>query len=239
MGWITFFNNTFSGIFIICKIMFILQNIQYIKSIPFSLLNMVLTNYSIVEKKTKKLYNHEYIMRLRNIINNWKKPNEIQIIKDNNIIQSHSLDAFQLTNNDTMFDLIIYTDYTSLYQNTEISKQVDIIVYYNDNIALLHFKHSDILYCNYKFISLTVKIPNIGEFSIKLSDSTFNYYIVGNKINKLLIWYLLKIQHDINKESENVYEIELIDNNVNILKIRENDEIVLNKDDFTIQKISV
>jgi len=240
MNWITIFNNTLSNGLLLFEIALIVQNFQYIKNTVFNLAGFLLLNYTIVEKNTKKIYNSSYFTGIRTIINNWKRPNEIQIIKNSNV-KSVSLNTFYLTDkNDIIFDLIIYSNYKHSSTNIEpYKKQIDTLVYYNDNIDLMYNQHKTYFNCNYTFISLTIKIEGKGEFSIKLLDSTYNYYIVGNKINCLLISHLLKTQHNINILDSNMlkYEIELIDNNVTVLKLNEHDEILLNSNNYVIQQI--
>jgi len=83
-------------------------------------------------------------------------------------------------------------------------------------------------------MSLTVKF-NGAKYQIKLSNENENYYIIGNKINLLLISYLLKKQHNIVcDEITGTYELDVIDHNVNMKTFTEKDEILFKENDYTV-----
>jgi hypothetical protein len=84
-------------------------------------------------------------------------------------------------------------------------------------------------------MSLNVTIKGT-KYPIKLSNDVENYYVVGNKINILLIAYLLKIQHKVKcDEITGIYELGIIDHNVNVKTFTEKDEIILSEDDYTVK----
>ena len=157
----------------------------------------------------------------------YKKNVEIEIIKCNSLLLTTNKNNLIL---DLIFpyDFIIYSDYSGI---TKINK----IIYYNTPINFpINFNY-DI--CDYSFISLNItnvnKSNDIDIYNIKLSSEIENYYIIGNKINKLMICYLLKSQHGIYDEIK-TYTLNIIDANVNMLLLNETDEIIFNKSEYEI-----
>ena len=130
--------------------------------------------------------------------------NKFEIIK-NNISKEICLnEIYQLP-----FDFI-------LYNNTHI--------YFKIQDIDIHFNQS----CSYKFLSMNI-IVNELNFNIDLKG----YYIIGNKINNYIIYYLLKLQHNIDA-NKNTYILTIIDHNIKIFNINETQTILFHLNDYSI-----
>lgn len=199
-----------------------------------TLINMsfyIILTYSYVEIYAKKMYYHENMTQIRSFIENINKKNEIEIVKFNDVIVStnkNSLRIHQLL----LYDFIIYSDYSSA---ASPCSKINKVIYFGFPKFPINYSYN---VCKFSFISINVKlIINCKEqsYQIKLSNETENYYIVGNKINKLVVSYMLKKQHGIMRdEVSEKYVLELIDQNVNMFSLSEKNEIVLNETEYKI-----
>jgi len=89
--------------------------------------------------------------------------------------------------------------------------------------------------CDYKFISMFITIKQ-EKYQLTLSNEYYNYYVSGNVLNELFFCYLLKTQHNIDIDKNDIkYMLELIDHNINILILHETDEIILGKSECNIR----
>ena len=135
-----------------------------------------------------------------------------------------------IDNPPTYFDCIIYSEPTA-------ARVVNKIVYYNYPISLTYKP------CSFSFISCNITIcPGEGKdtsFALHFSNDRFNYYIVNNRINKYIIFYLMYIQHGIMfyEAEPYTYCLNIIDHNVNTCSITEMDEIVLDETTYTIRHL--
>ena len=84
--------------------------------------------------------------------------------------------------------------------------------------------------CSYKFISTSIYIPDLD---FRNSVDLKGYYIVGNKINCDIIYYLLKLQHNIDA-SHKKYTLTIIDQDVKIMNIDETQIITLDVNNYII-----
>jgi hypothetical protein len=89
-----------------------------------------------------------------------------------------------------------------------------------------------------KFIALTLSY-NGDKYPIFLKESNYNFYVVGNVLDKTFFHYYLRIILNTNSSSMTdiksfTYEMEIIDNDVNIQIINETKSIVLNEDGYLI-----
>jgi hypothetical protein len=199
-----------------------------------ALLNLsfyIILTYSYIEIYAKKAYYHPNMSQIREFIESAKKKPDIEIIKFNDVIVSTNKENVSI-NQLLLYDFIIFSDYAGAKLSL---KKVNKVVYFGfDNYPFTYSYNV----CNFSFISFNVKLlVNNKEqsYPIKLSCDAENYYIIGNKINRLLICYLLKKQHGIIcDEVTDKYVLELIDQNVNMLSFTEKDEIVLNENDYKV-----
>ena len=84
--------------------------------------------------------------------------------------------------------------------------------------------------CSYKFISTSIYIPDLD---FRNSVDLKGYYIVGNKINCDIIYYLLKLQHNIDA-SHKKYTLTIIDQDVKIMNIDDTQIITLGVNNYII-----
>jgi hypothetical protein len=200
-----------------------------------ALLNLsfyLILTYSYIELYAKKLYYHENMSEIRKFIETAKSKPEIEIIKFNDVITS--VDKTRVSINQLLlYDFIIYSDYSRPIDSH--SSRVNKVLYSGFPVFPLNYSYS---LCNFSFISINVKLfvdCKEKSYAIKLVNDSENYYVVGNKINRLIICYLLKKQHDIVcDELTEKYVLDLIDHNVNMLSITEKDEIILNENDYKV-----
>jgi len=199
-----------------------------------ALLNLsfyLILTYTYIEIYVKKAYYHPHMTQIREFIENAKKKRDVEIIKFNDVIASVDKDNVQI-HQLLLYDFIVFSD----YDGAKISSQkVNKVLYFGfDNFPFTYSYNV----CKFSFISFSVKLLINGKeesYPIKLSSESENYYIIGNKINRLIICYLLKIQHGVMwDEVKDKYILELIDQNVNMLSFSEKDEIVLNEKDYKV-----
>ena len=87
-----------------------------------------------------------------------------------------------------------------------------------------------------EFINITVQFENDSEhYDISLNACSMNLYAVDNRINKYIIWYLSKLQHDVDRYGI-PYSIQLMDHNVNIMKYTEATTIIIQKVGYYIER---
>lgn len=164
-----------------------------------------------VEKKTYQL--KEFFM------------NDVEIIKYNKVLlRCKSKNVIMY--NPLYMDFFIYSDVHSYPVNKIVCKDVyNFMKKYNK--------------CNFKFCNLNLILSEDQNYSIRLSNEDYNYYIVGNIIDKYLILYLLNKQHGINLDAEDVsYMIEVIDNNTELIYVSEKNVIILSEDNYKIKDVN-
>ena len=121
--------------------------------------------------------------------------------------------------------IIIITDTDTNMKNKKIIHEIDNCEF--------NFKLSNItfiaLYLNY----------NDDRYNINLKTDEFNFYLVGNIINKSFIqYYLTNILHNdviINVEDNTgSYTLELMDHEVNVLLLNDNQYIIIEENGYCI-----
>ncbi len=200
----------------------------------YSLSYTILYNYGKLEIICKNNYNKfiknstvECILDKLEEYYIYLKRFDTEIISRNKIKERVKL--VNILNNYKKFincDLIIYTEEfkkSNLRSNKVILDNVP-------NFLICYEK------CDYHFLSLSLSLKNnndLNNLEIQLSNKNDTYFVVNNRINSLLIAYLLKIQHNISIDPLYIeYNIQIIDHNVNIFNISEKEEIILLKDKY-------
>jgi hypothetical protein len=94
--------------------------------------------------------------------------------------------------------------------------------------------------CNYTFFSVEVVVQlengSIKSYILPLKTEHENYYMVGNKINRVFICYLLYQKYGVEYDYENiVYSLNLLDNRIKIVTLNELDCILFGKEDYEIE----
>ena len=143
----------------------------------------------------------------------------------NTIIQKMYKNGF--TNN----DLLIVSDSS----NSRLNPIKNMKIYYEDEYTV----HSIFNYelSNVKFLHISIMYINI-IYEIKLLTDKYNFYIVGNKIDKLFILYYLTFI--LNADITNInfdevkYSLDLCDNNASFIKLNQDDILIIKKDSYDI-----
>ena len=127
------------------------------------------------------------------------------------------------------------------------------ILIYNGNYLT---KNTLFTKSNIKFLDITLVYDN-AEYEIKFHECDYNYYIVGNVIDKYFINYIIssqikdiintdlidydnvEINNDINKimvenKTEISYVLEIIDNNAKLVSLNETNKLIINLNDYII-----
>lgn len=185
-------------------------------------------------------YFKEYILYMyiimRNFTSNIYLQSQIEFYDNGYLISNKNINNLNLTNNEKIvlllksyepieYNYIIYSVYDS--KTNKVNKKC--FNYFPETFEC------DI--SNIKFISLLLLYKNLS-FHIDLTNKIYNYYIIGNIINKkFLLYYIHNYIQDIGIFDYNdfVYKLELMDQNVNVIYLDENDEIIINKNDYTIK----
>jgi len=147
--------------------------------------------------------------------------NEIDMIMDNKIIYSTNKNELYVYNEDYM-DFFIYIDKNTYPMNKLICKKRKD---YNENY----------LVCSFKFQMINVIFSEHENYLIDLSNKKENYYVVSNVIDKSVICYLLFQQYFILKDVNTImYNLDLIDDKMDFIKLNDNDIIVLDVNNYKI-----
>jgi hypothetical protein len=183
--------------------------------------------YTHIEMTAKKLYYHPSFKPVKSFIEILNKNSEIDIIKFNQLMFSTNKKYISV-HQFLLYDFIIFSDYEKV---TETSPKVNKILFFGFPKLPLNF---DYKLCRFSFMSITIKF-NGTKYQVKLSNDFENYYVVGNKINLLLISHLLKKQHNVNcDEITGIYDLDIIDHNVNMKSFNQNDEITFGEENYSV-----
>lgn len=89
---------------------------------------------------------------------------------------------------------------------------------------------------NVSFVSVSLICDN-ETFDVNLNDNAYNYYVVGNCLDKTFFKYYMRHILLRNVDSRSFkYTVEIIDSDINILKINENQQIIINEDSYNISE---
>ena len=76
---------------------------------------------------------------------------------------------------------------------------------------------------------------SFGDKKIEIQDFLKNFYVQGNKFDKTFFRWFMKYFYDV--ELENTWTLNIIDHSVNILKLTQNDVILLKDNKYDIEHI--
>jgi hypothetical protein len=194
----------------------------------------VILNYSRLQIKFTKLYKSiksnpligKYIVMLE------KKYEDLYNDYDPNIIEVFSQgNAWKYNKNEisrynlTFIDFMIDTHLPKHNTEGPYSK----IIYHSIPTTFEYKK------CNYRFISVTLSLPNDNKYNLKLFSEKENYFIVGNQFDRNVFNYLLNKQYGLTRNLDNIpYQVEIIDHDINIIGLTEKDTLVLHLDKYEI-----
>jgi hypothetical protein len=91
------------------------------------------------------------------------------------------------------------------------------------------------------FIALYLNYNNV-RYNINLKTDKYNYYLIGNEINKLFLQYYINvILNNINFviDNEKSYTLELMDHEVNMMYLDINQSIIFEKNGYRINTIKI
>ena len=190
--------------------------------------------YSICQIKCNQLYNNflPYLEMFKN---------ENKLIDD---IKNQTLELFDLSTNKNK----IFTD-----NEQQIFNQMVLSIRSPNNILimseLLNQKYIHKKIINKKtwnfdfdvskitFIALYLNY-NDARYNINLKTEAFNYYLVGNIIDKQFVQYyinnILKLPFNYEKEDMLSYQLELMDHEVNMISLNACQSIIIEKDSYQI-----
>lgn len=200
---------------------------MYYKSCYYnSLMNIscqIILWYSRCELYVKRLFFPRW-KEVQRIWSSLQTKYEIEVIKRNEVILKTTRE--KVCKQDLLLcDMMIVSNIDN--ENSVIYKQ-----FLTRRIELP--LQNEIVPCTFTFIAMTVKM-NEKSWSIKLSNETENYYIVGNILNRYVISYLLKKQHGIICDEINgTYELIIFDQTANMVTCNEKDEIILKENCYEI-----
>ena len=169
----------------------------------------------ILKNENKKTYCNIYFINNGSIILNIKIENEndFKNIKYKEIEETLNYDIIILNKN---------KNYLTFY-NIEELKNVN-----------LNEEEEEV---KYSFINIEMFYKEkIYDIKLKKKDE-YNYLFNKNKINKYFFQYFLKNNYNLNENfnEDNKYNIELIDNNINIINMNEKQELILCNNNYIIQ----
>ena len=172
---------------------------------------------------------------------------EIQIIyMINYMYDLYYLDYYKVTyfyldritpyyiNKDVMLSLTLPTEEYELivWEDNNNCKLIDNEKEYSEFIKFVVVNPHEIFeYCKYTFSLIIVKINN-KEYEVKLKTPSYNYYIVGNKINYMFILYYARKHLRLTASIED-YRLSIVDHNSNFIEnLKREDVLTLNLNDY-------
>ena len=158
---------------------------------------------------------YTYVMHYFNKLMSLFKMKKEKTVKLELIIDNNSQEIYK---NELVIVAPIHFDFIQYTIDNNIS-----IYFIVPTISVLNIQEQ----CSYKFISISIRILElnfIGNIEFK------GYYIVGNKINCKVIYYLLKMQNVLDKK----YILTIIDQNVKIINIDETQTINFDLNNYSI-----
>ena len=191
--------------------------------------------YSVCQIKCNQLYN-----KFLHCLEMFKFKNENELI-DN--INNQTIEFFDLNTNKNkhltkreheVFNQIILSIRSSnnLVVISEFSNKKIINKKIDTNICDYNFDTSKIT-----FIALYLNYNDV-RYNINLKTETFNYYLVGNIIDKQFVQYyinnILKLPFNYEKEDMSSYQLELMDHEVNMTILNACQYILIEKDSYQI-----
>jgi len=204
------------------------------------LLYNIMTIYTYVSYYCSKLFSFVKTLPLfgydKQSISKIVEPTlKLELVKNNtsSVISKDDLSAVEPTE----FDFIMYSKKDKDGQDCKDGKDsVRLFFEIPCNEGLHKLLDEDELKCTYKFISVSIFIPKLDvTCSLDISD----YYIVGNKLNKFVLFYLIYLQYnnnmimDIDSEGYD-YTLNIIDHNVKIINLDKTQELMFLLNDYSI-----
>jgi hypothetical protein len=185
--------------------------------------------YGVCQIKCNQIYNY--------IFPYFKKYNIFSFIPDE---PKTAVEIFNIITN----KIVLKREYDETFLKMEFLTPVVILISEPSNInkKILYdlepeickqFEPSDIT-----FIALYLNYNDV-RYHINLKTDKYNYYLVGNVINKLFLQYYINVILNINFviDDEKSYSLELMDHEVNIIYLDITQSIVIEKNSYHINTI--
>lgn len=191
--------------------------------------------YSFVEFYSKKIYKQiKNNSSINSLLQKMKSSNNIELVVGNKMVKMSNKESLYLEL-PIENDFIVYSH--SVLQTSRINKLI--IHHFSDSISNDVFNYK---LCKYMFISTILYLEYkslIINYDLKFFVNGDNYYVVNNKIDRYVICYLLNKQLNVFSNPENCkYNLSIIDQNANIVKMNENDVLHLHEDDYEILQVT-
>jgi len=142
-----------------------------------------------------------------------------------------------INNKDLNSNLSIYNFNIESFTDSNTNIKYHKIIINNNDDKSDKSDNNDFEVSNVKFISIIVSINN-KTYNIQLKTDNFNYYLVGNIFTKDFFIFYINYYLRNNNEIFDIqnYFIEIIDENINTIKLDKNDKILINKNSYEIIK---
>ena len=174
----------------------------------------------------------------------------IKVYKNNilthNLVPSDNIsDLLKKANTlkDTLKNEIEYLIIVTIHYNKLNEKELNIC--YNKLCYEVNDREYNLLFfsdklSSLKFLYVTLTYNN-ETYTIDLSTDNFNFYIVGNIIDKVFVLYYLKyivkLDTPLSSLDEIIYSISICDQNANFVTITNDDIIIIEENDYKIKHI--
>jgi len=167
----------------------------------------------------------------------------VQIIKYNETLFTCSISKIK---QQPYFDFFIYNDYDIYDRKIEkgIYEPVNKVILFSEQVEHLSnvLCERELLFCdlcNYKFMSSSLSLKQNGKtYNLQLQTHDENYYVVNNRLNTLVVCYLLKRQHGIDIFADDIkYDLTIIDNKINHVVLTEKQQLIFRENDYLIQQL--
>ena len=200
----------------------------------YNILHHGISRYSKMQRLSHKyinyLYQNKYFKKMNNYIQHKNYVlreyllNDIEVVKYNNVIIRCKLQNL-IMYNPLYMDFFVYSDIHSYPVNKIVSKDI-------------YSFTKKYLKCQFKFYNINLVLSEKYTYNISLSTSHYNYYNVGNVIDKYLLLFLLYQQYGVYIENDNVcYTLEIIDNNMDLIFLTDKDILVLTESSYNIKNV--
>lgn len=200
----------------------------------YNILHYGISRYSRLQRWTHKyihsLYQNKYFKKTIKYFEDTKYIfknyflNDIDVIKYNKILLRCKVSNL-IQYNPLYMDFFIYSDIHSYPVNKKVCKDVYSFVKRYEK-------------CDFKFGYISLILSEKYNYVIKLSNSSYNYYIVGNVIDKYLILFLLYQQYGVYIDHDNpCYTLEILDHTMSLFFLTEKDEIIFTKSSYNIKNV--
>ena len=197
-----------------------------LQNIGIKLAYNIIYFYGVCQIKCNQIYNY--------LLPFLKKYNICSSIKDEPKIE---VELFDISNN-----TLLKKEYDETFLKVEFFNPVVIIISHTSNINKKILYNIEPEICNQfepsdiTFIALYLNYNDV-RYHINLKTDKYNYYLVGNVINKLFLQYYINvILNNINFviDDEKSYSLELMDHEVNIIYLDITQFIVIEKNGYCI-----